>query len=189
MIFRWCILFVITFFSVSCCRQSDLELKNYIKAWDPYSPNQEITFANTTGKTLTFKVTQRHYKQSGEDKVCGSYKIEAIETTLTPVLDSNFKIQITLSHEVLLSIKAFKISPAATNLNIQFNTIAERFVTIDYRDLFLKSVELNGKIHQNTLRVFGDQASHNLAFAEMYYAKEKGLVAFKTYTGEWYYLV
>lgn len=186
--FRYSWLFFICLFFYSCCQQDNLPLTRNLITWSPYDKHQEITYTNQAGQSLTFKTITRHYEQSGEDKVCGTYNIETYEATLVPLSDPNFNIQIVLSHEVLVNIKAFITNPAATNLDIQFNAVSKQYVSDDWRDLYLKSVDLNGKNHQTVLRFFGIPVNHPLAFKEVYYAKDEGLVAFKTYAGDWYYL-
>ncbi|WP_146904012.1 hypothetical protein [Adhaeribacter aerolatus] len=177
------------FLLFSCCDDADLKLKLPIMAWLPYSAEQEIKFKSQAGDTISFLATTQEFNEKGNDKACGTYNIQTIQTTLTSPSDSTVKTVISVSHEVVVGIKVYNPVNQRSNLNIKFNTVSELFISDDFRDKYFLEAQMDGKTYQQVLHVYGDRRTGNLLFADILYAKNIGLIGFKTFDDKWYYLL
>ena len=177
------------FLLFSCCDDADLKLKSPIRDWLPYSAQQEIKFISQAGDTITFIANTQELNEKGNDKACGTYNIQTIQTTLTSPSEATVKTIISISHEVVVEIKVFNPANQTTNLNIKFNTVSELFISEDFRDKYFPELELNGKTYQQVLHGYGNRFTGNLYFADILYAKNIGLIGFKTFDDKWYSLL
>lgn len=177
------------FLLFSCCNDADLKLKSPIKAWIPYRAVQEIKFKSPAGDTITFKATTQELNEKGNDKACGTYDIQTIQTALTSSSDPSVRTIISISHEVVVGIKVINQVTKDTNLDIKFNTVSGLFISDDFRDKYLPELQLDGKTYQEVLHVYGNQVPGNLDFADILYAKNIGLIGFKTFDDKWYFLL
>ena len=181
--------FLIILITSGCCKQDDLVLPPSIAAWMPYSSQQKLYFKNETGDSLSFLASVRHYNQQATDKVCGAYNVETRETILELEKDTDFRVQVVLSHEAVVSIKVYNNAVPGSNLLVQFNSISEQFISDPWRDRYEKDQYVNGKNHPQVLRVYGNQIGGILSFSDLLYARNKGLIGFKLFGGDWYYLI
>jgi hypothetical protein len=182
----YCLMLILT--ATGCCRNQDLPLNPTLTSWIPYASGQEITFVNEGGHKLVFHAGLSHFNQEGSDKVCGSYDIETRQVNLTSRDEPGFKVQVTISHEILVGIKVLRTDPAALGLDILYNTISGDYISNPYRDRFLPEATLNGKTYPQVLSAFGTPAAGPLSFDEIYYGREAGLIGFKLFTGETYFV-
>ena len=182
----YCLMLILT--AIGCCRDQDLPLNPSMTAWIPYAPGQEVTFVNESGHKMVFLAGLSHFNQEGSDKVCGTYDIETRQVNLTSRDEPGFKVQITISHEVLVGIKVYRDTPAGRSLEILFNTISGGYISDPYRDQFLPSASLNGRTYPKVLNAFGNTGAGPLSFQEIYYGREAGLIGFKLFTGETYFV-
>jgi hypothetical protein len=178
-----------SFFLTSCCSDTDLKIINPLRAWIPYKSQQELKFKSEFGDTIIFNAVTREYNQQATDKACGAYDIQTIQTSLSTPSDSTFSTLITISHEVVFGIKVYSLNTKANNLDIKFNTVSELFISEDFRDKYLQELPVNGKTYQQVLHVYGNRMPGNLFFADILYAKNIGLVGFKTFDEKWYVLI
>lgn len=175
-------------FLTGCCGNNDLLLDKNISVWAPYNSGEEIVLKTSDNlKSLSFVSEIKNDNQTATDKVCGDYKVETKVVTLKNIENPNLKFQVILSHEAVVSLKVISIQPAAIGLDIQFNTISEKYISDDWQDKYLKSISLNGKSYQNVLFVHGSGLPGNSGFSEIYYGKEVGVIGLKTISGEWFY--
>jgi hypothetical protein len=171
-----------------CCRQQDLQLSPALQAWAPYADQQELTFTSATGPDLVFVAGVSQFNTAATDKVCGDYAVENRQVDLAARDHPSFKIQVTLSHQILFKIKAMQVLPPSLGLEKQFNTLSERYVTDDFLDKYFEQLELNGRTYSKVLWAYGSPGAGPLSPAEIYYARDKGLVGFKLFSGESYFL-
>jgi len=171
-----------------CCEQVDLKINAPLKTWAPYKQHQVVDFVNANEEVITFVAATQHYNQKATDKVCGTYNIETLAVTLQTLSDPDFKISILLSHQVLLSISAINTQYNSRNLYIKFNTLSEQYVSDSWRDIYTTETAVNGQNYQQVLHAYGDNMPGDLALADIIYTKDKGLIAFKTFAGGWYFL-
>ncbi|MGV3504201.1 MAG: hypothetical protein ACO1O1_10860 [Adhaeribacter sp.] len=172
----------------ACCREKDLHLSPAMAAWLPYTQGQQLTFTGPNGKKLEFTATLASFNQQGSDKACGAFAIETRQVQLRPMQDPDFVVQATLSHEVLVGLRVFRGNPPGGSLEILYNTVSEYLVSDPWRDRLLQELPLNGKTYHKVLYAYGSSGAGDLSFAEMYYARDKGLVGFKLFSGEQYFL-
>jgi hypothetical protein len=189
MLSRFCFCLLFLFILNGCCQEKDLLLSPALPAWAPYAGQQELTFANPGGDTLVLVADLSHFNQSGSDKLCGSYEIETLQVNLRAKEDPSFKVQVTLSHEILVRIKLLREEPPAQGLDITFNTISELYISDAWRDKFFKEIALNGKTYRNVLHAFGRPVAGDLSISEIYYGKEVGLIGFRLFSGDAYFLL
>lgn len=188
MLTRYTLIFFLIFLFTNCCGNNDLKLVALVKNWDSYTNQQVLWFRNEAGQIISFKASSRQYHQQGTDKVCGAYHIETQETILQSQSHTALQVQIILSHEALVSVKVLQNNQANINLQIQFNSISEQYVSDPWRDVYLKEVLFNGHTYRDVLHAFGNPNGNDLAFSEIYYAKGTGLIGFKLFSGDWFYL-
>ena len=182
--------FLLLFFiSSSCCEQVDLKLQPATTACIPNSPQQKVIFRNETNDSVIFISSAKHYYQQATDKVCGTYDIETQETILKLQTDTAFQVKVVVSHEAVLSIKAFNKEVPGSNLDVQFNCISEQFISNPWRDRYETAQNINGKTYPQLLHVYGNQIGGVLSFADLLYAKNQGLIGFKVFGGGWYFLI
>lgn len=174
--------------ATGCCRDKDLSLSPAMEAWLPYAAGQQLTFAGPSGPKLVFMAELAYFNQEGTDKVCGSYDIETRQVTLTAQDDPHFKIELTLSHEILVGIKVRQANPPGQSLDILFNTISEHYISDPWRDKFYPQISLNGKTYHQVFHAYGNPGAGPLSFAEIYYGKQAGLIGFKLFSGDTYFL-
>ena len=189
MYFKYLTFLLFLFIGSGCCKQDDLALQPSILAWMPYQSQQKVTFKNESNDSLTFMASVRHYNQQGTDKVCGAYAVKTRELILKLEKDTAFQVQVVLSHEAVVSIKVFNTEVPGNNLFVQFNSISEQFISDPWRDRYGKEQEVNGKIYPQVLHVYGNQIGGILSFADLLYARDKGLIGFKLFDGGWYFLI
>ncbi|MGV3639680.1 MAG: hypothetical protein ACO1NZ_04115 [Adhaeribacter sp.] len=182
------LLFLLLLGASACCREKDLHLAPSLSAWLPYSEGQQLTFTGPDGKKLAFEASLTYFNQQGSDKACGTYAIETRQVQLTSVQDPDFVVQVTLSHEVLVGIQVFRRQPPGGALDILYNTVSEHLVSDPWRDRLLQEVSLNGKTYTKVLYAFGVSGAGDLSFAEAYYGRDAGLVSFRLFNGEQYFL-
>jgi len=188
MYFRYLTFLFFILIGSGCCEQEDLKLQPSLTAWMPYESPQKLIFRNETGDSLTFLSSVRHYNQQASDKVCGTYNIETRETILKLETDTTFQVQVVLSHEAVLNIKAYNKEIPGKNLFIQFNGVSEQFISDPWRDRYEKDQDINGRIYPQVLHVYGEQIGGVLSFADLLYARNEGLIGFKALNGAWYFL-
>lgn len=179
---------ILLFAATGCCQDKDLPLSAALAPWIPYSPRQELVFSSSSGQKLVFVADLSHFNQEGSDKVCGSYDIETRQVHLTAQHDPDFKVQVTLSHEILVGIKVLRANPPGSGLDILFNTISEHYVSDPWRDRFYQQMSLNGKTYHHVLHAFGGTDAGPLSFSEIYYGRDTGLIGFQLFSGEAYFL-
>lgn len=172
----------------ACCREKDLHLAPSLSAWLPYTEGQQISFAGPDGKKLVFEAFLSHFNQEGNDKACGAYAIETRQVQLKSLHDPAFLVQVRLSHEVLVGLQVLRSEPAGRSLDILFNTVSGHLVSDPWRDKYLEQVQLNGQDYQQVLQVYGMPGAGDLSFAEAYYGRDKGLIGFRLFNGEQYFL-
>ena len=173
----------------ACCREQDLALSPALTAWAPYAGQQELTFTSLAGDTLVFVADLSHFNQSGSDKACGAYEIETMQVNLKATEDPSLLIQVALSHEILVRIKVLRQDPPAQGLDITFNTISELYISDAWRDRFYKSVELNGRTYRDVLHAYGWPEAGAIPISEIYYGREVGLIGFRLFSGDAYFLL
>ena len=178
----------ITLVCSGCCRQDDLTLQPSILGWMPYQAQQELVFKNETGDSITFLTSVRHYNQQAIDKVCGAYAVETRETILQLKTDTALQVQVVLSHEAVVSIKASNKVVPGNNLLVQFNSISKLFISDPWRDRYNKELNVNGKMYPEVLHVYGNQIGGTRSFADLLYARNEGLIGLKLFDGGWYFL-
>lgn len=181
-----CLLLLFT--TWSCCREKNLHLSPALSAWLPYAEGQEVSFVGPGGKKLIFVASLSHFNQEGSDKACGTYAIETRQVQLKAKPDPSFSLQVTLSHEVLVGIQVLRSDPPGRALDILFNTVSEHLVSDPWRDKYLEQVTLNGNTYHRVLYVYGSPGAGDLSFAETYYGRDAGLIGFRLFNGEQYFL-
>ena len=173
----------------SCCRQADLTIQPALAAWQPYTGSEKLIFTNETGSdTISFTTSVRQFNQQAHDKVCGAYNVETEEAKLKFTADTSFQVRTQISHEAVLSIQVTNKQPAGSNLYVQYNGISDQFISDSWRDRLKTGETVNGVIYPQLLHVYGNQISGILSFSDLLYAKNKGLVGFKLFDGDWYFL-
>ena len=170
----------------ACCPDVDQKLNNQITAWAPYQENQVVSFQNERQDSVVFRARRRQHTEIGYEQVCGSYDIETAETILVHQADTAFQFKIALTQEVLVKLDSYYRQPPAPNVAAMFNSVAEKYVSFDWRDRYLSEITLNGQLYRNVLHIYGNNVPNALSFGEIYYAKEQGLVAFSNAAG-WFY--
>jgi hypothetical protein len=186
---RICICLFFLIILNACCREKDLLLSPALSAWAPYAGQQELTFASPAGDTLVFVADLSHFNQSGSDKVCGAYEVETLQVNLRARQDPSLMVQVSLSHEILVRIKVLRQDPPAQGMDITFNTISELYISDAWRDSFHKSLALNGKAYRNVLHAYGWPEAGLIPVSEIYYGPEVGLIGFRLFSGDAYFLV
>ena len=181
--------FVICFLFFSCCDEADLKILSPTRAWNNYQGQQEFKFRSESGDTISFNAVTQEYNEKATDNACGNYDVQTIQTTLISPSDPKLKTIVSVSHQVVVNIKAINTENQNLNLNIKFNTVSELFISDDWRDKFLNEVPVNGKKYNQVLHVYGLQVPGDLAFADFLYAKGFGLIGFKTFDNKWFYLI
>ncbi|QNF34530.1 hypothetical protein HUW51_18025 [Adhaeribacter swui] len=134
-----------------------------------------------------FKTKQVNRIEAGHDKVCGNYAIETAETILINQTDTTFQFKIALTQEILVKLDSYQTQPVTKSLSAMFNSVSEQFVSDDWRDRYLKEVNLNGVTYKNVLHVYANSPLPGTSIQEIYYAQNAGLVAFSDFNGIWYY--
>jgi hypothetical protein len=188
MLTRFLLVLILLITASGCCRDQDLPLSPALAAWIPYQSGQQITFRSSAGHHLVFAADLSRFNQEGSDKVCGAYDIETRQVNLTSPDDPALKVQITISHQILVGIRILRNHPPGREMDILFNTISENYVSDPYRDKFLKEATLNGKTYRDVLHAYSNPGAGPLSFTDLYYGKELGLVGFTLVTGETYSL-
>lgn len=175
-------------FLAGCCGKNDLHLASDLKpAWIPYQPHQNLTFIGEKGDTLNFLTEVRTYYQENTDQVCGPYHIQTEEVTFITPMDPDLRLVVSLSHEIVLNLKAFRTDSKVTGLEAKFNTVSDLYISHDWRDDYAEEKNINGQNFFRVLQVFGNPTPGALSFSEILYAQDKGLVGIKTFAGGWYY--
>ncbi|PSR52878.1 hypothetical protein AHMF7605_04730 [Adhaeribacter arboris] len=172
----------------SCCSNESLKLDAQISSWAPYQANQQIRFQNENQDSLSFRIRKIHRQETGQDKVCGDYQIETVETILTNQADTSFQFNVVLTQGVLVKLNSYYRQPPAKNVEALFNSVSELYITNDWRDQYLKEITLNGKVYKNVLHIYGNNVPNQVSFIEIYYSQNMGLVAFNNTAGGWFYL-
>jgi hypothetical protein len=187
--YRWGAFLIFCFAFSSCCSEADLTIQTPLRAWIPYQKPQRIKFTSATGDTLTFLVKTTEYKQTAHDKACGTYTIQTLETTLTLASDSAVKALVSVSHEVVVNIKVNAPEKTSPVINAKFNTVSGLFISDDFRDKYLLNFSFNGQNYPEVLHVYGVPTPGSLYFADLLYAKNVGLIGFKTFDDRWFALL
>ena len=178
------------FLVAACCGNNDLVIHSGLAdTWLPYKDNQTIDFLGEKKDTITFTTARRSYLQEGSDKACGDYQVQTEEIILTSVTDPNFKVAVSISHEIVLNINAYTIKPSVTGLEAKFNLISEEYITHAWRDTFQKEIVINGETYPQLIRIYGNQIGSNLAIYEILYSPNKGLIGFRTFAGGQYFKI
>jgi hypothetical protein len=176
----------LTFLVAACCPDVDQNLNPNILTWAPYLPNQRVVFRNENQDSVIFVVQQKQRTETGYEQVCGSYDIQTAETVLVNQADTTFQFKITLTQEVLVKLDSYHLQPPAKNLSALFNSVSEQYVSDDWRDRYLKEINLNGTVYQNVLHVYGFNTPTATSFIDIFYGKDKGLLAFSNANGRFY---
>lgn len=178
-----------SFFIVACCGNSDLQINPALtKTWLPYQSQQKISFVGNNNDTISFNTARRSYFQEATDKACGPYKIQTEEVTLSTTTDAELRLLFSLSHEMVLNLKAMRNRTSVSELEAKFNLVSEEYITHAWRDNYLKEQVVNGKPFHQVLQVFGNNIPGSLVISEILYVRDKGLIGFKTFTTGWYFL-
>lgn len=188
MLSRLCFCLLLLFFFCGCCRQKDLLLSPDLRPWAPYAPQQELTFVNAAGEKLHFTAQLHHFNKDASDKLCGDYAVETLQVDLRSKEDPAFKVQVTLSHEILVGVRLLRSDTPAQGLNITFNIISQQYISDPWRDKFFLEKAVNGQHYRQVLQAFSFHVTDHFYFSEIYYAREAGLVGFKLFSGDTYFL-
>jgi len=187
--YRFALLLLACFWLVGCCGDNNLNNNTSLSsAWLPYNAQQNILFEGENKEIISFTTTKRLRNQQATDKVCGAYFIQTEDITLTPSSDPDVQLIFSFSHEIVLDLKVVNIKTNQVGLEAKFNTVAENYITHAWRDTYAKEGSVNGQNFYQLLQVFGNEISSKLEIAEILYARGSGLVAFRTFTGGWYYI-
>ena len=185
-VFNTRILWFMSLLLWGCCQESDQLLDPNIRKWAPYENKEELTFINENQDTVVFKVSQYTFMLTGYDKVCGNYNIETLQTKLINQTDTAFQLRVELSQQVLVTLESFYQQPPTKNVSALFNSISEQYISNDWRDQYIKEINLNGKMYGNVLHIYGNAIPNPVSFTEIYYAPDVGLVAFRNEFGMFY---
>lgn len=175
---------------VGCCEDTDLNLDPTLtKSWLPYQPQQNILFRGESGDTISFIATVRRFNQQSSDQACGTYSVQTEEATLASPSDPSLRLHFSVSHQMVLNLKVLYLNPDKIILEAKFNTVSEEYITHAWRDTFFKNYQNNGKKYHHVLQVYANPFPGILAISEIWYAKEVGLISFKTLAGGWYHQI